>query len=351
MLVKEAYTHTRNYGCRIRKYTCNDIRMVSIENKYLKAAFALDKGADLVELLYKPKDIDCMWHSFNELQNSLTQPTVSTKAGNFMDGYAGGWQDLFPTYGGPADFHGGEIGVHGEACIYPWECDILTDTPECVSLKLFLRLRRSPFTMEKIVTLKENSAKLQINEKITNVGTTEQQFMWGQHPAFGWPFIDEHTRLHINGKPTVTVFQSQCVQQCPFEKETIGIWPLLPDKKGNMIDMSKAYAHEDQLYMEYAISQLEEGQYELINETSGLGLRMTWDLNRFPYLWVWGMYCGHNDYPWYGRAYTMAVEPWSSMPANFSVASENSTTLSLQANASMETEISVELFTNAINSK
>ena len=77
MLVKEAYTHTRNYGCRIRKYTCNDIRMVSIENKYLKAAFALDKGADLVELLYKPKDIDCMWHSFNELQNSLTQPTVS----------------------------------------------------------------------------------------------------------------------------------------------------------------------------------------------------------------------------------------------------------------------------------
>ena len=65
MLVKEAYTHTRNYGCRIRKYTCNDIRMVSIENKYLKAAFALDKGADLVELLYKPKDIDCMWHSFN----------------------------------------------------------------------------------------------------------------------------------------------------------------------------------------------------------------------------------------------------------------------------------------------
>ena len=115
--------------------------------------------------------------------------------------------------------------------------------------------------------------------------------------------------------------------------------------------MSKAYAHEDQLYMEYAISQLEEGQYELINETSGLGLRMTWDLNRFPYLWVWGMYCGHNDYPWYGRAYTMAVEPWSSMPANFSVASENSTTLSLQANASMETEISVELFTNAINSK
>lgn len=38
MLVKESYTHTRNYGCRIREYIWKGIRMVSMENKYLKAA-------------------------------------------------------------------------------------------------------------------------------------------------------------------------------------------------------------------------------------------------------------------------------------------------------------------------
>lgn len=344
MIIKEAYTHTRNYGCRIRKYSSDGIGMVSIENRYIKAVFALDKGTDLVELVYKPEDVDFMWHSFNELKNIRHQSTVASESGNFLDSYAGGWQDLFPTYGGPSAFHGGKIGIHGEACLYPWECEMLTDTPECVSLKFSLRLMRSPFYMEKIVTLTEESQKLQIIEKITNQGSTEQSFMWGQHPAFGWPFIDEHTRLNLKGTPTVTVPQSTIAQRCPFDKETSGTWPFLQDKEGNRIDMSRAYAHEDRIYMEYALSNLQEGAYELVNEKTGLGIRMEWDLQRFPYLWVWGMYCGHEDYPWYGRAYTMAVEPWSSMPGDYETAAKNGTVLSLAAGESMETEITAELF-------
>lgn len=68
------------------------------------------------------------------------------------------------------------------------------------------------------------------------------------------------------------------------------------------------------MYMEYAVSGLQEGRYELINHNRGLGMRMTWDLSVFRYLWVWGLYCGIDEYPWYGRSYVMAVEPWSSMP-------------------------------------
>lgn len=344
MEIKEAYTHTRNYGCRIRRYSSDGINMVSIENRYIKAVFALDKGADLLELVYKPEDTDFMWHSFNELKNIRHQATQASENGNFLDSYAGGWQDLFPTYGGPAAFGGGKIGIHGEACLYPWDCETLTDTPECVSLKFSLRLMRSPFFMEKVVTLTEKSQKLQIKEKITNQGSTEQSFMWGQHPAFGWPFIDEHTRLKLKGTPIVTVPQSAIAQRCPFDKETTGNWPFLPDKEGKLLDMSRAYAHEDRIYMEYALSKLQEGAYELVNEKTGLGIRMEWDLLKFPYLWVWGMYCGHEDYPWYGRAYTMAVEPWSSMPGDYETAVRNGTTLSLGAGESMETEITAELF-------
>ena len=60
MKIKEKYVHTRNYACRIREYICNGIRMASMENEKIKAVFAVDKGTDLVELVYKPADLDYM---------------------------------------------------------------------------------------------------------------------------------------------------------------------------------------------------------------------------------------------------------------------------------------------------
>lgn len=121
-MIREMYTHTRNYGCRLRRYLYNGVEMLSLENRRLKAVVALGKGADIVELVYKPMDVDFMWHSFNPLGGAQGKPTVAASGGTFMDSYAGGWQDLFPTYGARATYNGAEIGVHGEACIYPWEC-------------------------------------------------------------------------------------------------------------------------------------------------------------------------------------------------------------------------------------
>lgn len=346
MNVKEKYVHTRNYGCRIRHYIRDGIRLVSMENKVIKAVFALDKGADIVELVYKPEDLDYMWHSFNELKTINHQSTKASTGGNFLDSYAGGWQELFPTYGGPANFHGGEIGIHGEACLYPWECETVEDTPECVGLRFTLRTVRTPFLLEKTVYIRESSSSLEMHQKVTNLASTRQEFMWGHHPAFGWPFIDENTRLSLKGEPTVTVPESTIAQRCPFARETVGKWPMLPDKNGKEMDMSKAYAHEDKIYMEYAVSDLAEGKYELINEKLNLGIRLKWDAAVFRYLWIWGMYCGHEDYPWFGRAYTMAVEPWSSLPGDFETASKNGETLSLEAGESMDTELQAELFCN-----
>ncbi len=346
MVIKEKYTHTRNYGCRIRQYrTQNGFSMLSMENKKIKVVFGLDKGADILELIYKPLDIDTMFHSFQTLNNVKHPMTKPAEAGNFLDTYVGGWQDLFPTYGGPATLNnGGEIGVHGEACLYPWECRVLEDTPECVRVLLSLRTIRSPFLLEKEVCLQGESAKLEIHERITNLGAKEEEFMWGQHPAFGWPFVTKDTKLRLKGKPTVTVPAETIGENCPFDKETVGEWPYLKDKNGHDFDMSRAYDHDDEVYMEYGIVGLTEGCYELINEESRFGVRMNWDITRFPYLWVWGMYCGHQSYPWYGRAYTMAVEPWSSLPADFAAAKEAGTVLKLSRGQQMETDFSVELF-------
>ena len=115
----EACQHARNYGCRLRRYLWDGVEMLSLENRLLKVVFALGKGADIVEFLHKPTDTDVMWHSFNQLKNIKHISTVAAEAGNFLDSYAGGWQELFPTYGGDAAYCGAHIDIHGEACIYP----------------------------------------------------------------------------------------------------------------------------------------------------------------------------------------------------------------------------------------
>lgn len=340
----EACQHTRNYGCRLRQYQWESVEMLSLENKLLKVVFALGKGADIVELLYKPTDTDVMWHSFNQLKNINHISSVAASNGNFLDAYAGGWQELFPIYGAYADYCGAQIGVHGEACLYPWTYQILCDSPERVEVRLSLRTIRSPFLLEKTVRLDEGDAVLHLHQKVTNLGAVKQQFMWGHHPAFGFPFLDDSVRLHISGKPTVTVPPGTIAHHCPFDRETTGKWPMLPGKDGKLIDMSRAYRPEDKLYMEYALSDLDEGSYALVNHNTGLGVRLQWDKDIFPYLWVWGLYCGIDAYPWYGRAYVMAVEPWSTMPANYNDAKKHGGLLELESGASIETDVSAAAF-------
>lgn len=339
------YISNRDYGCRVRRFQMDGVEMASLENSRLKAVLALGKGADIVELLYKPTDTDFLWHSFNRLQNITHQSSIAPGDGNFLDSYSGGWQELFPTYGEETHYRGGQIGVHGEACLYPWTCAVTEDTPSCVQLKLTLRTIRTPFLLEKTLTLREDAPRLEIHQKVTNLGSTEQEFMWGHHPAFGRPFLDGNVRLRLDGRPTVTVPGNVAgAPNCPFAEETSGPWPTLPGRGGVPVDMSRAYPPREKRYMEYLISGLEAGKYELVNPEKGLGLRMRWDIGVFPYLWIWGLYCGLEDYPWYGRAYVMGVEPWSSFPGSYDAARRAGTTLHLAPGAAMETDISAEAF-------
>ncbi len=341
----EPYIHTRNYGCRMRRYLYNNVDMLSLENQKIKVVLALGKGADIVEFVHKASDTDFMWHSFNELKNINHIPTISSNGGTFLDSYSGGWQELCPVYGSETTYHGAEIGIHGEACLYPWQCETVTDEPECVEVKLTLRLIRSPFLLEKHIKLVENDSTLYMTQKITNLGCNEMDFMWGHHPAFGFPFLDNSVELKIVGKPHVLVPGYTSTKNCPFAEETEGEWPMLPDKKGELFDLSRVRSADEKGNISYLISDLKAGQYELINHNKKLGIRMSWDLDVFRYLWVWSVYRGLEEYPWYGRSYVFAVEPWSSAPGRcYNDAKEADTLLHLKSGQSLETSLKAQLF-------
>ena len=152
----------------------------------------------------------------------------------FLDFYAGGWQDCFPTGGDPTEYQGLPFGAHGETPTLPWDYQIVEDGPERIAVKFRVRTVRTPFYLEKVFTLERNSGVLQVKEIVLNEGRTTMQFMWGQHPALGAPFLDSSCVIALAGA------RVHCKQLASNSRFVPGVyeWPLVPGINGQMIDLA-----------------------------------------------------------------------------------------------------------------
>ena len=91
----EFYTHQRNYGCRLREYVYKGVDTITLENELLRITVLAGKGTDIVEFLYKPLDMDAMWHSFNGVRNPSDRASRSHPGASFLDHYPGGFNGIY----------------------------------------------------------------------------------------------------------------------------------------------------------------------------------------------------------------------------------------------------------------
>lgn len=314
----------RNYGCRVcDKLNFRSSRMLVIENDLLRISILLDKGSDIIEFLYKPTDTDFMWRSPMVHLNPYKYLQSIPNTIDFRDYYMGGWQEMFPVGGGGFELCGAKIGNHGELWGLPWECAVLQDEVEEVRVKLWTYTIRTPFYVEKVLTLRQGVPVLSIDECIENLGHVDLGIMWGHHPAFGEAFLDEHCVLRA---PAGSLLDEQ---GCLYS------WPT---HQG--LDFSRILPKHSDKWNMYFLQELSDGWYALVNQRKRLGFGMVWDRNVFRYLWFWGCYNFRNMSPWYGRAYTVAVEPFTSLP----YAMEQSTLISIPAGKAMRTELKAVVF-------
>jgi hypothetical protein len=333
------YTYGRKEGCRLSlDYTYKGMRIAYLENEALRVGVLLDKGADVFEFTYKPRDLDFMWQSPIPMQ----RPFVATSAlpeGAFHDYFYGGWQEVLPSAGWASEpYMGTYQGLHGEASLLPFEAGVAEDTPDHVALRTRVRLYRSPLTLERTMSLKRNMAALFIQERLVNESAGEFAIMWGHHPAFGEPFIDD-----------------RCIVQTPAKKVEVmafhrnGLWepggdydfPMVKNRRTDeMQDITRVLSREARSVDVVFFKELAEGWYGLTNQNLGVGIGMAWDKDLFKYLWMWQVYGGHDDYPWYGRTYNCALEPFTSYPpAGVKNAIDNGTALIMQPGEVIETEL------------
>lgn len=272
------------------------MRALVIENKTLRLTVLLDKGADIIEFLYKPTNTDWMGISPMGLKNPKE---VSGDA--FIDRYEGGWQEVFPNGGDPCTVKGVRYGQHGEAALLSWDYTVELNSPEQVQVRLETHSQQHPLTFNKTFTLASDQSALRINEWITNHGAETISYMWGQHPAFGAPALNRHCRILL---PECRVHTQ--------DEGSLGLssgtpWPRAPEDGADLSWVLPVKAQKERMYF---LTGLSEGRYHIYDTQHRTGFRLSWCLDTYPYLWYWHN-SGTLDYPWKGEAYLMALEPFS----------------------------------------
>lgn len=188
------------------------------------------------------------------------------------------------------------------------------------------------------MTLETDLPALLIQERLENEAPVEFAIMWGHHPAFGPPFLD-----------------SSCVVETKASEVEVlayhdnGLWepgdgyefPSVKNRRtGEMEDITRILPQDTRSVDVVFFKQLAEGWYGLTNRDQQVGFGMAWDKELFKYLWMWQVYGGHDDYPWYGRTYNCALEPFTSYPpAGVKNAIENKTAFIMKPEQVIETQL------------
>jgi len=300
-----------------------------MENELIRVGILPTKGADIVEFRYKPRDLDVLWHSSNPICPPGQQiPTTARSDGAFLDYFHGGWQEVFPSAGAATIYQGSELGVHGEVCLLPWDVTIIEDSSARIEIQFTVETFRLPFRLERNMSLTAGSSVLTLNERVINLGATDVAYQWGHHPAFGAPFLG----------PECIIDLPRCDASVPeFAKDLKRRFPLGPVALDRVTQVLALESRTEDVVL---FTGFAEGWAAIRNPHMGLAVGIYWDTAAFPFLWCWQAFGGCFRAPFFGRVYTLALEPFNCPPETLQSLANRSAarilTVGEQARSSLE---------------
>jgi len=336
-------------GCEARRVIlAGGTPAVVIENDLIAATVLPGKGADIYALVSKRDGIDVLWKSPWGLPSATAGvPSATDSVTAWLEAYEGGWQEIFPSGGGPCRYKGVELNFHGEASLAAWECEVVASEGEAAEILLATRLRRSPFRIVRTMRVEAGRPVLRFRERITNEGGEPMAAMWGHHPAYGAPFLSGACRVDTNAR----LVRADDELDGPANRLEPGAefpWPI--GRRGDdVVDLSVVPGPTDpprQTLAYLAEFAADHGWYGITNTDVGLGVGLVWPTAVFPFAWFWQEMHATPGFPWYRGAYVMAIEPFSSIPGQGleKVMAKTGTQIELAAGAAIEVEFAAVLY-------
>lgn len=279
----------------------HDERRVRLGSPDFLIEMDLDRGCEMTFLGSNTRNVLASYD-----WDAPVPASLSTSYGDhvldWLSEYRGGWQTLVPNAGDPCAVEGIPLPFHGE-----WSrarVTVVNREEYGITVQSGLRL---PLVARRSISVDPNNRAVTIKQSITNVGSSQTPYVWGEHPAFA---LSPNARLHIPaGSVRSAAVRVGTHQDVLVDAE--GSWPTMPGAGDTPIDLSivPAQPTERLCYLPDIV-----GGWAVL-EDSDISVALSWDVSAFPHIWLW-QEIGGNGFPWFGRSAITAVEPQSTWPAN-----------------------------------
>ncbi|HOX07547.1 MAG TPA: DUF4432 family protein [Planctomycetota bacterium] len=268
-----------------------------VESDRLSVTVLPEHGGWILSCFYKPRNVELLQTSPRGLLAKDDPPVVTDPLFRYRDRSPGGWPELFPHGSGPVEAYGVKLPFHGEVVNREWRAEIVSARGAEAVAHMSVDCHLMPLRLERTLRVAAGSATFVLEETATNLSDLPFDFMWGHHPIFGKPLLAEGAKIFAEAQRSLTD---------DFEPRG---WPM---DKGK--DLSLCPAEGAGTGEMFYLDGLKAGWYALVNAEEKLGAAMAWDREVFPYVWIWREAGAAKNYPYFGRAYAVAIEPFSSLP-------------------------------------
>lgn len=256
----------------------------------------------------------------------------------FIDGYQGGWQEVFPNGGAPSTWEGTRFGQHDEVWRRTWTVERATDSEALLSVET----RLLPFRLRKEMRLVA-PGRLEVREEVTAIGDRPRHAMWGQHLAYSPPFLVPGTRLTLPEGVGVRPHPEAINPPHRLAGAGPGRYPILRGPAGERFDLRDLPGPGGPSDILYAGPFADPAWYE-VTRPDGVVVRVEWGAETLPYLWLWYELGATVGPPWYGTLFAIGLEPNSSWPTNgLAEAVSNGSALRFEPGQTLDSWYTVEV--------
>ena len=276
---------------------------IRLSNGVLSVQVRPARGCDVVSVLDRETDTELLFRS--PWSGEVATAAAWDDRSRWLAGYPGGWQVLCPNAGAGRHVDGAFQGFHGEAAMVPWQVRACDETSLTAEVDLFsapLRLGRTIHLIGPV---------LQVTDSIHNLGGRDRSVAWVEHIGFGAPLLDSASRLYL---PECTVLADPAAPGTLLAADSSHRWPDALSAEGDPLDLSHVPGPDSPREIFAAATRLAAGWCAVVNEARGVGATLTWDVGQWPHAWLWQEVHATQDFPWFGRAYVLGIEPANVLP-------------------------------------
>lgn len=248
----------------------DSLKAIVLENDVLEVVLLPERGAEIHRIRHRVTGLDYLYLR----EPDITRFQADVKAGSIgepEDYFFNGMYTMFPNAANPADsVHGHKYEFHGDVRHVAWDYRIAYGEPG-TPIYMSATSRNMPLGIERVFRLE--GTRITIADQVVYRGEAGEAlpYIYGLHPYHGYPLFDEDTTIKIG--------------------EEI----ILPNRDEQFMRMDDVPA---------------TGSIEIYNEKLATGLRLSYDPQQLPYVWVWLHFNPPNE-PMYVGALLPCSNVWS----------------------------------------